>query len=65
MYYMHSATTETKLRAVDIAGATLIVREAGGLVLDLKGHDLDMPLTTTARTDLVALGDRRTWEALS
>ena len=65
MYYMHSATTETKLRAVDIAGATLIVREAGGLVLDLKGHDLDMPLTTAARTDLVAVGDRRTWEALS
>jgi fructose-1,6-bisphosphatase/inositol monophosphatase family enzyme len=50
---------------VDIAGGTLIVREAGGLVLDLEGHDLDMPLTTTARTDLVAVGDRRTWEAIS
>src|SRR5205807_3288307 len=44
MYYMHSATTETKLRAVDIAGSTLIVREAGGLVLDLDGADLDLPL---------------------
>jgi fructose-1,6-bisphosphatase/inositol monophosphatase family enzyme len=65
LYYMHSATMETKLRAVDIAGGTLIVREAGGLVLDLEGHDLDMPLTTTARTDLVAVGDRRTWEAIS
>src|SRR5438552_2594901 len=65
LYYMHSKLTETKLRAVDIAGGVLIVREAGGLVLDLKGQELDMPLTSTARTDLAAVGDRRTWEALS
>jgi fructose-1,6-bisphosphatase/inositol monophosphatase family enzyme len=64
LYYMQSATEETKLRAVDIAGAVLIVREAGGLVLDLQGRDLDMPLTSTSRTDLVALGDRRTLEAI-
>ena len=65
LYFMHSKLTETKLRAVDIAGGVLIVREAGGLVLDLKGQELDMPLTSTARTDLAAVGDRRTWEALS
>src|SRR5437899_4606491 len=65
LYYMHSKLTETKLRAVDIAGGVLIVREAGGLVLDLKGQELDMPLTSTARTDLAAVGDRRTWEALA
>ncbi len=64
LYYMHSAVVESKLRAVDIAGGTLIVREAGGLVLDLSGHDLDLPLTSTARTDLVAVGDRRAWEAI-
>jgi fructose-1,6-bisphosphatase/inositol monophosphatase family enzyme len=64
LYYMHSAVAESKLRAVDIAGSTLIVREAGGLVLDLDGKQLDMPLTTTARTDLVAVGDRLTWETL-
>lgn len=64
LYYMHSAMVEAKLRAVDIAGGTLIVREAGGLVLDLDGGDLDMPLASTARTDLVATGDRRTWEAI-
>ena len=64
LYYMHSAMPDTKLRVVDIAGATLIVREAGGLVLDLEGRDLDMPLSPTARTDLVATGDRRTWEAI-
>jgi len=64
LYYMHSAMQDSKLRPVDIAGATLIVREAGGLVLDLTGQELDLPLTTTARTDLVAVGDRRTWVAI-
>ncbi len=64
LYYMHSALVETKLRAVDIAGGALIVREAGGLVLDLDGRDLDLPLSPTARTDLVAVGDRRAWETI-
>ncbi|HYT00104.1 MAG TPA: inositol monophosphatase family protein [Thermoplasmata archaeon] len=64
LYYMHSATVDAKLRAVDIAGGTLIVREAGGQVLDLDGRDLDLPLTTAARTDLVAVGDRRAWEVI-
>ncbi|HEX9341384.1 MAG TPA: inositol monophosphatase family protein [Thermoplasmata archaeon] len=64
MYYMHSAVVETKLRAVDIAGGTLIVREAGGFVLDLGGRDLELPLSPTARTDLVAVGDRRAWESI-
>src|SRR5438093_572759 len=65
LYYMHSKLTETKLRAVDIAGEALIVRGAGGVGLDLKGQEPELPLTSTARTDLAAVGDRRTWEALS
>ncbi len=64
MYYMHSAVEETKLRVVDIAAGTLIVREAGGCVLDLNGGELDLPLRFDARTDLVALGDRKAWEVL-
>src|SRR2546427_63932 len=48
----------------DIAAGTLIVREAGGFVLDLGGRDLDLPLEAKARTDLVAVGDRRAWEAI-
>ncbi len=64
LYYMHSAIADTKLRAVDIAAGTLIVREAGGRALDLDGRDLDIPLTPTARTDLVAVGDLRAWEAI-
>jgi len=64
LYYMHSAVANTKLRAVDIAAGTLIVREAGVFVLDLGGRDLDLPLEPKARTDLVAVGDRRAWEAI-
>ncbi len=64
VYYMHSREERLKLRACDIAAGTLIVREAGGLVLDLAGHDLDIPLTADAHTDLVAVGDRRAWEAI-
>jgi fructose-1,6-bisphosphatase/inositol monophosphatase family enzyme len=63
-YYMHSREERLKLRACDIAAGTLIVREAGGQVLDLRGHDLDMPLTVDAHTDLVAVGDRKVWEAI-
>jgi len=64
VYYMHSREARLKLRACDIAAGTLIVREAGGLVLDLTGHDLDIPLTVDAHTDLVAVGDRKAWEAI-
>ncbi len=64
LYYMHSAVPQLKLRACDIAAGTLIVREAGGQVLALDGEDLDLPLTSDARTDLVAVGDRKAWEAI-
>jgi fructose-1,6-bisphosphatase/inositol monophosphatase family enzyme len=64
LYYMHSREERQKLRACDIAAGTLIVREAGGHVLDLQGRDLDMPLTADAHTDLVAVGDRKAWEAI-
>jgi fructose-1,6-bisphosphatase/inositol monophosphatase family enzyme len=42
------------LRVTDIAASTLLVREAGGCVVDKYGHDLDMPLTLEARTSLIA-----------
>lgn len=64
LYYVHSSVPDTKLRAVDIAAGTLIVREAGGLVFDLSGRPLDLPLDSSARTDLAAVGDRRVWEAI-
>src|SRR3989454_2610263 len=61
LYYMRSAVANTKLRAVDIAAGTLIVREAGGFVLGLGGRDLDLPLESKARAGLGAVGDRRAW----
>lgn len=42
------------LRVTDIAASTLLVREAGGIVIDKYGQQLDMPLTLEARTSLIA-----------
>jgi NAD+ kinase len=43
------------LRVIDIAAGTLVVREAGGQVLDPDtGRDLDLPLNLQARSGLLA-----------
>jgi fructose-1,6-bisphosphatase/inositol monophosphatase family enzyme len=42
------------LRVVDIAASTLILREAGGIVTNILGEDLDMPLNLDERTSIVA-----------
>ena len=42
------------LRVVDIAAATLIVREAGGLVKTLSGDELNMEFDVAARTSVLA-----------
>ena len=47
----------TGLRIVDIAAATLIVREAGGAVVTPVGQPPDLGLDPAARTWLVAAGD--------
>lgn len=46
------------LRIIDIAASTLIIREAGGVVLDLEGRDLDLPLSLTPRFGLTAASSR-------
>src|SRR2546422_9211064 len=51
LYYMHSAVANTKLRAVDIAAGTLIVREAGGVLLNLDGRDVALPLQSKSQAD--------------
>jgi len=43
------------LRSIDIAAATLIVREAGGEVYNSQGEKLDMPLTLKERTSVLAV----------
>jgi fructose-1,6-bisphosphatase/inositol monophosphatase family enzyme len=42
------------LRVTDIAASTLIVREAGGFVSNIKGIPLDMELTLHDRTSVIA-----------
>lgn len=42
------------LRIIDIAASTLIVREAGGVVTDIFGENLDMQFDLHERTSLVA-----------
>jgi len=44
------------MRVVDIAAATLIVREAGGVVKNIYGKDLDMKISLDVRTSVIAAG---------
>ena len=44
------------MRIVDIAAATLIVREAGGVVKNRYGEDLDMKISLDERTSVIASG---------
>jgi len=45
---------QARMRVVDIAAATVIVREAGGLVKTVAGDELDMALSLAERTSVVA-----------
>ena len=62
--YYQNTTPASRLRVVDIAAGVLLVREAGGVVVDPAANELDMPVTLAARTNLVAAGDRKALEAL-
>ena len=42
------------LRVIDIAASTLILREAGGVVTNILGEQLDMPLSLDERTSVIA-----------
>jgi fructose-1,6-bisphosphatase/inositol monophosphatase family enzyme len=42
------------LRVVDIAASTLILREAGGIVTNILGEELDIPFSLDERTSVVA-----------
>lgn len=52
------------LRVTDVAASALVLREAGGFVVDLDGQDLDMPLDIQARTPVVAARTRRGLDVL-
>jgi fructose-1,6-bisphosphatase/inositol monophosphatase family enzyme len=63
-YYMNCDLYEKSIRVVDIAGSALVLREAGGEIIDLQGGRLDMPLDLNARSNFLAYGDVRAKEVL-
>jgi fructose-1,6-bisphosphatase/inositol monophosphatase family enzyme len=63
-YYMNSEVPMKSIRVVDIAASVLILREAGGGIVDLAGHRLDMSLDLAARSNFLAYGDSMVKEAI-
>ena len=52
------------VRNIDIAAGTLIVREAGGVVLDDSGSDLNMDLDVVPRKHVIAARNRKVVEEI-
>jgi myo-inositol-1(or 4)-monophosphatase len=52
------------LRSIDFAAASLIVKEAGGLVLNEKGEDLNVRLNPISRCPIVAAASERLAEEI-
>ncbi|MEM2570529.1 MAG: inositol monophosphatase family protein, partial [Thermoproteota archaeon] len=52
------------LRSLDFAAASLIVREAGGLVLNEKGEDLNVKLIPVSRSPIIAVASRKLAEEI-
>jgi len=65
LYYMNSNAKNAELRVVDIAASTLILREAGGEVVDLDRRRLNMPYDSKTRSNLIAYGDPKALELVS
>ena len=63
-YYFHAELFEKGIRVIDIAASALILREAGGEIVDLEGNVLDMPFDLAARSNFLAYGDERAREVL-
>ncbi len=55
----------SRLRITDMAAACLIVREAGGLMVDTRGRDLNVPITDpTQKVSFIASANRRLLEQI-
>ena len=50
------------IRNVDIAASTLLLREAGGLVLNEKLEDLNMGLSLLEKSQVIAISDEKLLE---
>jgi len=56
-HYMNCTNFRRMIRVVDIAASTLILREAGGEIVDLQGGKLDMAFDLNDRKNFLAYGD--------
>jgi len=56
-FYFNCDDFEKRMRIVDIAASSLILREAGGEVYDLNGQVLDMEFSLRDKVNFLALGD--------
>jgi fructose-1,6-bisphosphatase/inositol monophosphatase family enzyme len=61
-HYMNCTNHSRKIRIVDIAASCLILREAGGEAVDLRGAKLDMELSLDDRKNFLAYGDPKVKE---
>ena len=61
-YLMYAENYARAIRVVDIAASYLILKEAGGDVLDLDGNPLDMPFELGYRANFIAFGDRKVYD---
>ena len=56
-YYFNADHYDKSIRVIDIAASALILREAGGEIVDLSGNRLDMPFDLKVRSNFLAYGD--------
>jgi fructose-1,6-bisphosphatase/inositol monophosphatase family enzyme len=61
-HYMNCSNFKRMIRIVDIAASCLILREAGGEVVDLEGNKLDMAFDLKDRKNFLAYGDPKVKE---
>jgi fructose-1,6-bisphosphatase/inositol monophosphatase family enzyme len=60
--YMNCANFNRMIRVIDIAASCLILREAGGEVVDLEGNKLEMRFDLMDRKNFLAYGDPKVKE---
>jgi len=56
-FYFNCLDFEKRMRIVDIAASSLVLREAGGEIFDITGGVLDMAFSLDDRSNFLALGN--------
>lgn len=66
LYYINVSKNakNARLRVVDIAASTLIVREAGGEVFNLNEELLDLKFNLHNRSNVIVVGDKKVLEVI-